>query len=496
VGSIVSPPRKRVVALYDPALEQDVLGAMLVAEDVGRKGLAELTPDDFGDPRARAVFRAMTALGDDLAPARVMHRVRTDEGENPDQSWGSYVAALVGQVGRASPGVIEDLVRLRKRRALEDASDLLRKAAEEPDPETGLDLARVLLAPDASANGWRRMSAADLLAATYEEPRWVVPDLLPEGLCIFAARPKAGKSWMALQLAIAVATGGRFFGHELEQGPVLYLALEDGDRRLAKRLAALECPRNVEGICFQFGIPPIGRGGVEYLSALVEEVSPVLVVVDTISRALEVTIDQDRNAGMTAALGPLQQMALDRHLACMLVDHLRKPDGGMSDKNPITEVMGSTAKVGVADTIWGLYRKKGERRAELTTTGRDLEDSELVVDFEAMPAAWQLQGSVSEVGRSQSQQRYVKALRDRGPSTAEVIAGELDVTVQAAREVLRRMTEAGSLNATVRRLASGGRENVYDLASRARARVGGEVSFPSSLSSGAVEWEGQWWEEH
>lgn len=477
----MTPPRRTSApVLFDAGLEQDVLGAMLHSPEVCRLALEKLCPGDFGTEDGRRLFEVVAKVGEgDIS--RVTHQAK--------QMWTwearPYIATLAG-AGTSNPKLVDDMLVLRRRRALEDVSELARKGLDAVDPEQVVDLVRSMVAADPSANGWRRMSAADLLRAVYEEPRWIVPDLLPEGLCVFAARPKAGKSWMALQLAIAVATGGRFFGEQLEQGRVLYLALEDGDRRLAKRLAALECPQDVEGIHFQFGIPPIGRGGVEYLTGLVEEVDPVLVVVDTISRALETSIDQDRNSGMTAALGPLQQMALDRHLCCMLIDHLRKPDGGMSEKNPITEVMGSTAKVGVADTIWGLYRKKGERRAELSMTGRDLEDAELVVDFETMPRAWQLQGSTEQVGRSAAQKRYIDAVRSLGPTVAERVAGEVDVTVQAAREALRRLVDNGTLHCSVRQLASGGREHIYDLATRSRTRIG----------SSDESWGGQWWEEH
>jgi RecA-family ATPase len=61
---------------------------------------------------------------------------------------------------------------------------------------------------------------------------WTVPGLLPEGFGILAAAPKIGKSWLVLSLGLAVAMGTPFLGVPVEQRPVLYLALEDGKRRL------------------------------------------------------------------------------------------------------------------------------------------------------------------------------------------------------------------------------------------------------------------------
>src|SRR5262249_37755803 len=74
-------------------------------------------------------------------------------------------------------------------------------------------------------------------AKTFEPVSYVVPMLIPEGVTILAGRPKVGKSWAALDIALALA-GGRFVLGEikLEEGDVLYAALEDNERRLRSRI--------------------------------------------------------------------------------------------------------------------------------------------------------------------------------------------------------------------------------------------------------------------
>jgi RecA-family ATPase len=67
-----------------------------------------------------------------------------------------------------------------------------------------------------------------------------VPGVLPEGLTILAGKPKLGKSWLALDMALAVAAGGDVLGRECIQGAALYLALEDNQRRLQRRLNRVE----------------------------------------------------------------------------------------------------------------------------------------------------------------------------------------------------------------------------------------------------------------
>ena len=74
----------------------------------------------------------------------------------------------------------------------------------------------------------------------FQPPRSVIPNFVPDGPTLLCGPPKIGKSWMALDWAIAVVTGGLALGRlPVEQGEVLYLALEDSDRRMQKRLGKL-----------------------------------------------------------------------------------------------------------------------------------------------------------------------------------------------------------------------------------------------------------------
>src|SRR5437016_1629864 len=97
--------------------------------------------------------------------------------------------------------------------------------------------------PNGAAGGAATLkltTAADLVAREFREPKWAVPQIVAEGLTILAGKPKTGKSWAALDFAVAVAGGYSALGNvECQQGDVLLLALEDNDRRLNQRLKAV-----------------------------------------------------------------------------------------------------------------------------------------------------------------------------------------------------------------------------------------------------------------
>ena len=83
-----------------------------------------------------------------------------------------------------------------------------------------------------------RIRTGDQLDATVFPPlAWAVHGLIPEGFGLLTGAPKAGKSWAVLGIALAIATGTNALG-KVSTGParpVLYLALEDGERRLQGR---------------------------------------------------------------------------------------------------------------------------------------------------------------------------------------------------------------------------------------------------------------------
>ena len=83
-------------------------------------------------------------------------------------------------------------------------------------------------------------SADALRTMTFKPLDYVVPGIISEGVTILAGKPKIGKSWLALDIALAVS-GDRFLLGEIKpiQGDVLYAALEDNKRRLWKRFVRL-----------------------------------------------------------------------------------------------------------------------------------------------------------------------------------------------------------------------------------------------------------------
>lgn len=274
----------------------------------------------------------------------------------------------------------------------------------------------------------------DLYETNFPDLRFIVPGIIPVGLIALGARPKIGKSWLALQLAVAVGIGGQFFDHEIEMGKVLYLAYEDSPRRIRNRLEKQGAPPWAN-ITFGFSWRSLTGDGITDLVAAIERDQYTLIVIDTLARSL-VNVDPNKQAEMNLYLGMLQRVALDRDLTILLVDHHRKQQGTEGDV--VDDLIGATSKSGVIDALLGIYRKRGERSAQLKISGRDIEECELAVRFDRDTGTWECLGDTETVKLSTLDEEILSAVQLLGaPSLREVT----DYTKLERTKAYRRLQE-------------------------------------------------------
>lgn len=293
-------------------------------------------------------------------------------------------------------------------------------------------------APERALEIW---TARSLLQATFPPITWVVDGLLPEGLAFLAGRPKRGKSWLALQIAVDVVSSGTSLGLTAG-GRVLYFALEDSPRRIQARLRQTRGPESDDLLVLN-ELPVLDQGGVARVTALMDEYQPVLVVIDTLARVMGRRRDPDSTADMTDLLAPLQALALERHAAILLIDHHRKPGDNPSDM--IDDITGSSAKVAVADAILGLYRKSGEQDAVLKLTGRDVEEREISLRWDALRFHW----CVTAKGELTAQERRaVEFIRQQGEADIPALAAALKIGIRAANYILADLASRGVVEFT------------------------------------------------
>lgn len=235
-------------------------------------------------------------------------------------------------------------------------------------------------------------SAADLLARDFPEVKWAVDGLLSEGATILAGAPKAGKSFLALGLAIAIASGGRALGSvPVEQGDVLYLALEDGARRMQHRLRDMsKVGKMPERLTFAYESPRLDDGGLGAMEDWLQTHPEArLIVVDTLKRVRPRERSMRFYDGDYDAVAPLNDLALKYGVAIVIVHHTNKR---VDAEDWFDSLSGTLGLTGAVDAAMLLKRSRGQSEGTLYVAGRDIEDKQKKVEFDGVINGWNLIG--------------------------------------------------------------------------------------------------------
>jgi hypothetical protein len=289
-------------------------------------------------------------------------------------------------------------------------------------------------------------SAASLKGQQFSPIRWIVPGIAPEGLTLLAGRPKLGKSWFALDIALAVAAGRFTLGdRRCEIGDVLYLALEDNDRRIQERI------RKILGVDADWPVrfayattwPRAHENGAKHIEEwLNARPNARLIVIDVLAQFRQ---PQGNNRNPYEldyqCLKQLQEIASKHRIAVLVIHHVRK---GKGEDDPFELVSGTMGLTGAADTT--LILNRGSNGTTLYGRGRDMPEVDLAVSFSKETCRWTVLGFRSEVAVSSERADILNVLaradKPMGPSEIASATGRSD---NAVRQLLIKMVEDGEV---------------------------------------------------
>lgn len=231
---------------------------------------------------------------------------------------------------------------------------------------------------------------SEILAEPYDDPEFIVQNLVSVGLSILAGKPKSGKSLAAMDLASSIANGSKFFGiFDLVQQEVLYLALEDTEPRIQARLNRLtEDPAGTGRFHCAIDCPRLDQGFFENLENwLAQKPAVKLVIVDTFNRVRRLKrrgttpYEKDYNE-----ISELKKFADIHKIAIIVIHHLRK-----SEAKDITDMIsGSVGITAAADAILILQKERGSNQATFFATGRDIPDFEIGLTLNPESLSWEI----------------------------------------------------------------------------------------------------------
>lgn len=271
---------------------------------------------------------------------------------------------------------------------------------------------------------WDKIEGTDactLMKMEFPEPNWVINQMIAEGVNLFAGKPKAGKSVLATNMGVAVSLGGKCLGKDVEKGTVLYLHLEDNQRRIQHRInrmlpvdeytgAKVSAPKNLH---LYYKWPRMGEGGLRAIDGFLKEHKARLVIIDTFkmfqahltkkdTKKIQYEIDYDR-------LSALREIAECHRTTIMPIMHARK----QASDDPIDLISGTLGISGAVDNVMVLFQRQGNR-AKLFVQGRDVDSEVYTVEYTKDIWTWQMIGKSSQVMATEMQQAVLNYITKFG----------------------------------------------------------------------------------
>jgi hypothetical protein len=300
---------------------------------------------------------------------------------------------------------------------------------------------------------WRKGAAhgKGIRMMVFNPVTFLVRDLIPnEGITLICAKPKVGKSWLVLDIAIG-ATMERFVLGDIKpvQGAVLYLALEDSLRRIQARMTKLlptfsgEWP---ETLTFATAWRRVDQGGLDDIREWAAETRAsgkpiafiaidVLKMVRPPSKAGQPPYEADYEA-----IKGLHQLAIELGVPIVVVHHTRKA----AAEDLIDKVSGTAGLTGAVDTI--IVIERDNQGIVFDVRGRDIEANTLAVQFSKETCRWTILGPAGDRKASDTQAKILEALRQAdGPLGPKKVTEVTGVTEDNAKQSLSRMARNGEI---------------------------------------------------
>ena len=293
------------------------------------------------------------------------------------------------------------------------------------------------------------ITLAELQYKVFDPEKWIIENIMPEGACLFAAKYKSKKSWLALAISLAIAMGGRALGRlNVAPGGVLYLDLEGKQQRIQKRTRAMLGVNQVAwpGNFHIFTKWSQGDEGLAELEQwLIDHPDTALIVIDVLAsfrrpmQKHEEFYRYDRDT-----VDPINELAERYTVAILLVHHFNK---GKHD-DVMDSITGSTGLPSAVNTMWGLRRDVNDPSIQiLELRGRDLENEDpLALKWDFYLNQHVIEGPASEVAISAERRAVLRMMSDDEPRTPKEIAVLIERPVTAVQQLLRKLLNEGSID--------------------------------------------------
>lgn len=205
------------------------------------------------------------------------------------------------------------------------------------------------------ADRFEAVSLERFFAETPDRIEWLVEPFIPAGgMVAMAGKPASGKTWLALDLAVAIASGKPWLRKfDVTQGPVLLIDEESPGPILRSRLDMLmrSAGENRQAlpikVAWRKGLNLSSQRSVDQLKETIADVQPVLVIIDAFA---EVHRESENVADEVAKVfNRLREAGKPSNPAFLVLHHNRKDSGTFRGSSHIEATLDTMLSVSISD---------------------------------------------------------------------------------------------------------------------------------------------------
>lgn len=312
----------------------------------------------------------------------------------------------------------------------------------------------------------KQFSRYSILAASQLQERpiaWAVKGVFPQkGLGLIYGASGAGKSFLALDLAAAIAEGRTWFGHRTTRSPVIYLCLE-GAVGFLGRIRAWEASNGraltelvgfvresfnlLNQECVLDLVQAIGR----FAKTVSADLGPPVIVIDTLNRAMP-GADENGSSAMGAVLEACSLISEASGGLTLLVHHVGKdPERGARGHSSLIAAVDASLMVvrSAKGRFWEAKKVKdgqdgirGDFELESVTLGVDADGDDVSSCVVRSSQSGASEAKAPEM--SASLRTALLSLQAVLTLTGAPAEGACAVSLEGWREVLYKNTTASS----------------------------------------------------
>lgn len=362
VATLHSIDGSRLAVPENIEAEAALLGALMLENPLIAKLAGKIAAADFYEPAHASIFSALerwNSEGKKVNAALLRPEFENDEAL-AELGGPVYLARLSADgTGLLAPLELAEQIRslAHRRRTIAALEDAVRAYRDTGGDAELPDLAALIETPRGAVFELLSLAALEAMPA----PQWLVHETIAqEGLTIIYGDPGAGKSFVALDMALRIALGMSWHGVRTRRTGVLYIAGE-GARGIGKRVHGWRIAHGLAAFDAPFVLLPVAvqLSDDKERAKLLRTIDAAknmldfdigLVVVDTVSRAIA-GVDENSQETMSAFIRACDQIKNHTGGALIGIHH--------SGKDKDRGMRGSSVLLGGVDAAIKLTKDNG-----------------------------------------------------------------------------------------------------------------------------------------